>query len=221
MLDSSQEQRRDVFKKVDFINFWFFGLVAAGLYAVLQPLVELWMGKDFLFDKTVVFVLVINFYLDGMRASVNTFKEAAGIFHEDRRIPLIEALLNLVASVVLAGVIGTAGVFLGTILSTAVVYLYSYPRYVCGPLFDITGRQYVGMTVRHLLVMLSVLGITEFCIAGMEDWNLWVRLVLSGAAATAVFHAVFLLLYGRSGELRYYMDLIRGRIWSGQEGKDC
>lgn len=221
LLDSSQEQRRDVFKKVDFINFWFFGLVAAGLYAVLQPLVELWMGKDFLFDKTVVFVLVINFYLDGMRASVNTFKEAAGIFHEDRRIPLIEALLNLVASVVLAGVIGTAGVFLGTILSTAVVYLYSYPRYVCGPLFDITGRQYVGMTVRHLLVMLSVLGITEFCIAGMEDWNLWVRLVLSGAAATAVFHAVFLLLYGRSGELRYYMDLIRGRIWSGQEGKDC
>ena len=79
------------------------------MYAVLQPLVELWMGKDFLFDKTVVFVLVINFYLDGMRASVNTFKEAAGIFHEDRRIPLIEALLNLVASVVLAGVIGTAG----------------------------------------------------------------------------------------------------------------
>lgn len=209
LLDSEQERREDIYRKIDFMNFWCFGCVAAGMYAVLQPLITLWLGETFLLDKAVVFVLVVNFYLEGMRASVNTFKEAAGIFHEDRRIPIIEALVNLAVSVVLAKLLGIAGVFLGTIISTSVVYLYSYPKYVCKPLFGMSYGQYVGRTARHLLVLLGILGVTEYCIAGMESWNLWVRMIGGGAAAVFIFHVVFLLLYGRSGELNYYVGLLR------------
>lgn len=209
LLDSDQERRTDVYRKIDFVNFWCFGCVAAGMYAVLQPLITLWLGEEFLLGKAVVFVLVVNFYLEGMRASVNTFKEAAGIFHEDRRIPVIEALVNLAASVVLAKLLGIAGVFLGTIISTSVVYLYSYPKYVCKPLFGMSYGRYVGMTLRHLAVLLGILGITEWCTAGMEGWNLWIRMLSAGTAAVVIFHAVFLLLYGRSGELKYYADLLR------------
>ena len=221
LLDSDQDRRRDVYQKIDFMNFWCFGCVAAGMYAVLQPLVTLWVGEEFLFDKAVVFVLVVNFYLEGMRASVNTFKEAAGIFHEDRRIPLVEGFVNLIASVVLAKLLGAAGVFLGTIISTAVVYLYSYPKYVCKPLFGMTYWRYVGRTVKHLAVLLCVLGITEYCIVYMESWNLWIRMFISGISAVVIFHVIFLLLYGRGGELRYYIGLVRGKIWAGQEEKEC
>lgn len=221
LLDSNQEQRLDVYKKIDFINFWCFGCVAVGMYAVLQPLVTLWLGEEYLLDKIVVFVLVVNFYLEGMRASVNTFKEAAGIFHEDRRIPVVEAFVNLITSIVLAKLLGIAGVFMGTIISTAVVYLYSYPKYVCKPLFGLAYQRYVGMTIKHLAELLGILGITQCCIAGMESWNPWVRMFLSGVSAVAVFHVMFLLLYGRSREFRYYMNLVKGRIWSGQEERNC
>ncbi|MCX4306565.1 MAG: hypothetical protein OSJ69_12285 [Acetatifactor sp.] len=221
LLESGRERNREVYQKIDLLNFWCFGCVAAGMYAVLQPLIEIWMGEDFLFDKAVVFVLVVNFYLEGMRASVNTFKEAAGIFHEDRRIPLVEAVVNLAASIVLAKLLGVAGVFLGTILSTLTVYLYSYPRYVCKPLFGMTYWEYVGMTVKHLLVLLGILGITECCIAGMEGWNLWLRAFVSGAAAVIIFHAIFLLLYGRSREFQYYIGLVKGRIRTGKEVENC
>lgn len=217
LLESSRERNRDVYQKIDFMNFWCFGCVAAGIYAVIQPLVTLWLGEEFLFDKAVVLVLVINFYLEGMRASVNTFKEAAGIFHEDRRIPLVEALVNLSASILLAKLLGVAGVFLGTILSTAVVYFYSYPKYVCKPLFGMTYGQYAGQTIKHLAVLCVILGITEGCVAGMENWNLWARMLLGGAASVIVFHAVFLLLYGRSREFQYYLELVKGKIWSKQE----
>lgn len=222
LLDSDQERRVDIYRKIDFMNFWCFGYVAAGMYAVLQPLITLWLGEEFLFDKTVVFVLVINFYLEGMRASVNTFKEAAGIFHEDRRVPVIEALVNLTVSVVLAKLLGVAGVFLGTIISTAVVYLYSYPRYVCKPLFGMSYGCYVAMTIKHLAVLIGILGITEICTVGMEGWNLWIRMLGAGTAAVVIFHAVFLLLYGRSGEMKYYVNLLRSmrmKIASSKGGR--
>lgn len=212
LLDSDQNRRLDIYQKIDFLNFWCFGCVAVGMYAIIQPFLILWQGEKFLLDKAVVFVLVINFYLEGMRASVNTFKEAAGIFHEDRKIPMIEALVNLAVSVILAKLLGIAGVFLGTIISTAVVYLYSYPRYVCKPLFGMCYWQYVGKTAKHLTVLLGILGITECCTVRMESWNLWIRMISGGIAAVLIFHVVFLLLYGRSREMKYYVDLLRNGL---------
>ena len=77
------------------------------------------------------------------------------------------------------------------------------------------------MTVKHLLVLLGILGITECCIAGMEGWNLWLRAFVSGAAAVIIFHAIFLLLYGRSREFQYYIGLVKGRIRTGKEVENC
>lgn len=212
LLDSSKERNLEVYRKIDFINFWCFGCVAVGMYAVLQPMVTLWLGEEFLFDKTVLFVLVVNFYMEGMRASVNTFKEAAGIFHEDRKIPLLEAGINLVVSIVLAKLMGAAGVFLGTIISMGIVYLYSYPKYVCKPLFDMSYGQYVGKTVEHLLVLLVTLGITEGCTLIMKTWNSWLQFFAGGVAAVVVFHGVFLGLYGRSREMKYYLGLVKNKV---------
>ena len=154
----------------------------------------------------------MNFYMEGMRASVNTFKEAAGIFHEDRKIPLLEAGINLVVSIVLAKLMGAAGVFLGTIISMGIVYLYSYPKYVCKPLFDMSYGQYVGKTVEHLLVLLVTLGITEGCTLIMKTWNSWLQFFAGGVAAVVVFHGVFLGLYGRSREMKYYLGLVKNKV---------
>lgn len=208
LLNSNSENRFDVYKKIDFFNFWCFGCVAVGMYAILQPLILLWMGEDFLFGKVVVLVLTINFYLEGMRDSIISFKEAAGIFHEDRRIPVIEALLNLIISIILAELIGISGVFLGTILSSGVAYLYSYPKYVCKPLFQMSYGQYVSQTFRHLAVIFVILGLTELAVHPMESWNPWVRFFTAGTASVIIFHAVFFILYGRSMEMRFYVDFL-------------
>lgn len=212
LLNSSQKENLYIYKKIDFINFWFFGCVTAGMYAVLQPLILLWVGEAFLFNKTVVFVLAINFYLDGMRASVITFKEAAGIFHADRHIPVIEAFLNLIASIILANIFGISGVFLGTILSTGIVYLYSYPKYVCAPLFHMKYHEYLWQTISHLTVMVLILFSIEAIIHLIETWNPWLRFLAAGTVAVIIFHAIFLLLYGRSEEMHYYIELVKTKL---------
>lgn len=213
LLDSNEKRRFDVYKKIDFINFWLFGCATVGMYAVLQPLILLWLGKEFLFSKRIVLVLVINFYLEGMRVSILTFKDAAGIFHQDRKVPLAEAVVNVIVSIILAKLLGVAGVFLGTIISTGIVYLYSYPKYVCKPLFGMRYWEYIWQTIKHLLLITSILGVTELCIQAMEMWNLWIRFFTSGIIAVIVFHGVFFLVYRKSDELNYYLKLIQTKVW--------
>ena len=103
---------------------------------------------------SVLFTLVIHFYSEGMRNAPSAFKSAAGIFVEDRFVPFIESAVNLITSIFLGLCFGLIGVFIGTILSTLVLHLYSYPKYVYQPLFK---RKYTGYIMEQFKYFLYFL----------------------------------------------------------------
>ena len=71
-------------------------------------------GSGLLLDKTTFVVILVNFYLSGLRLSVLSFKSRAGIFTNDKYVPLIESILNLGLSIILVKYFGLAGIFMGT-----------------------------------------------------------------------------------------------------------
>ena len=104
--------------RVLFINGWMFCFCSACLFCLLQPFIRLWAGEHYLLsDKTLV-VIILNFYLEGMRATLVTFKRAIGLFWQTRYRPIFEGFLNLAVSIPLAVRFGVAGTLLGTIIST-------------------------------------------------------------------------------------------------------
>ena len=56
-------------------------------------------------------MIVLNFYLNGMRQNVLAFRNALGLFWNDRYKPIIESAINLVVSIMLAKKYGIVGVF--------------------------------------------------------------------------------------------------------------
>lgn len=208
LLDSSTEKRIEVYKKIDFLNFWVFGCGTAVLYSTLQPVIELWMGEEYLFSNVTLFALMMNFYQEGMRASIMTFKDAAGIYYEDRFIPIIEAALNVVFSVVLAKYIGIAGVFVGTVISSAAVYLYSFPKYVCKPLFHMSYFSYEWRSIQHLFPVLISIILTENLLTRIAFENLFLQIAVAGVISVVIFHTFLLALFGRSEELEYFRHIL-------------
>ena len=204
LLDSSKSQRYEIYRKIDFLNFWFFGCVSVILYSVMQPFVTLWVGKDYLFNNVTLFFLVINFYQEGMRASILTFKDAAGIYHEDRFIPVIEAAVNVIFSMVLAFRIGITGVFIGTIVSSGVVYFYSYPKYVCKPLFNMSWWDYIRQTLEHMVMVILCMCSVQFAISILPVRSLLVELIFSTLISIGIFHMYMIIFWGSSRELKYF-----------------
>ena len=95
------QKKVDIFKVTEFIVAWQALIIVCGFFTLLNPLIELWLGKQFLFDEVVVTWLIINFYLTYMRMAVNAFKDASGLYWNDRYKPLAESVINLIASVYL------------------------------------------------------------------------------------------------------------------------
>ena len=80
---------------------------------MFNPFIELWLGKNYLFDNITVMCIVISFYLTCMRKAVLMYKDACGLFWNDRYKPIAEAIVNLILSIYLAQQYGVIGVVCG------------------------------------------------------------------------------------------------------------
>lgn len=123
ILKDSQKNYID-FKKFLFIEVCMFGVCIAAFSSLFQPFMTMWMGKDLLLDYSIVILLCVYFFGYEYVMLLSVYKDAAGIWHEDRFRPLISGVLNLVLNLFLVKVIGLYGIVVSTIIS---VYFVSAP----------------------------------------------------------------------------------------------
>ena len=121
---NSREEQIKAFKITEFITAFQASIIFTGLYTLLNPFITLWIGKQYLFDDTVVLALAFNFYLLYMRKCVLTFRDAAGLYWQDRYKPVAEAFVNLTVSIYCTIRYGVIGVALGGIAGSLLVGLW-------------------------------------------------------------------------------------------------
>ena len=115
-----KDKTYSIFKISFVVSFWIYSFATIFLFNLLDPFIEWLFGKQYILSKPIVVVVLLNFYLNGMRGPIATFKNKAGLFIQDKYISVIEGLVNLFASLILIKYFGFIGVFLGTTLSTVV-----------------------------------------------------------------------------------------------------
>lgn len=78
---------------------------------------EIWVGKDLMLDFGSVICFCVYYFVYEINQLLNTYKDAAGIWHEDRFRPLVTALANLSMNLIMVQFWGIYGVLLSTVLS--------------------------------------------------------------------------------------------------------
>ena len=195
------ERKRTAFQHVNFLAAWLFGWMSICLLWLYNPFIELWLGADYLFPMEIVALIVVNFYLYCMRIPVGSTKNAMGLFWNDRYKPIAEVAVNLVASVLLAGRMGIAGVLLGTTLSTVLVPFWIEPLV----LFHRGLEQGAGGYFLHYLLYLAVTvaagALTGvLCALAPDGMGGFAAKML---ACATVPHLVYLTAYWRTENFRY------------------
>lgn len=109
---------KKIFETSFFVGQWLYGFATICLFELVSPFVALSFGEKYVFETEIVFVLCLNFYVTGMRKASLVFHDSMGLFWYDRHKSILEALINLGASILLALRFGAMGVFLGTLVST-------------------------------------------------------------------------------------------------------
>ena len=203
LVTADKDKQYDVFNKLRFINFWMAAFCGICLYVLMAPWVVIWIGESRLLPDFVMLVLAFNFFQKTMRNVYLSFKTAAGIFHEDRIVPVLEALINITISVILAKTIGLVGVFIGTTLSGLVLWCYSYPKFVYNGLFGRSIKDYCKETISYILVFFGLLVITSLAASVVKIDNAYLNLLGKLLVCLIVPNVIIIILYHKTDNFRY------------------
>ena len=124
---SSKERVQKILEAVLMAAAIVYGWTGICLFELIDPFVLLSFGENYLFERSIVLVLCMNYVVMGLRSPSTIFHDSLGLFYYDRFKSLGEAAVNLLASLVLARLMGPIGVFCGTLISTLVTSSWIEP----------------------------------------------------------------------------------------------
>ena len=198
-----------IFKVTYLVNFWIYSFACIFLFNLLEPFIDWWLGKGLLLDDVTFIFILINFYLNGLRTSISTFKSKAGLFTQDKYIPIIEGIINLVSSIILLKYFGLVGVFMGTTISTVTIQLWNQPRIVYKELFNIPLIEYFKKYIYYVLITLIVGTITTFLCNNCVYGSGFLSLILKGLICVIVPNLIYISLFYKTEEFKYLLDVLK------------
>ncbi len=192
----SDEKKYNTFNMILFGNFWMFGFASVCFWVIVNPFVRIWVGEERVMDIWIVFFLVLNFYLLGMRNTIITFRDTMGVFRQGRFIPLSGAILNIAISVYLAPRLGVLGVFIGTTASILLTMFWLEPIVLFKHGFKRSVLPYFAKYILYLTVTAAAAFITgalcELLFVGRYGIGTFIlRMLTAVIVPNAVFIAVF------------------------------
>lgn len=198
---------KETFNDVFFFAFWVFTFCSACLLNLLHPFIEfIWLrNHGWLLDDMTLYVLIINFYLYGMRRPVLTFRDATGAFWNDRYKPILESIINLAASILLAKRFGLSGIFLGTLVSTVSTSLWIEPWVLYRNVFHLPLRDYFIRFATQTATGVLVCGVT-FWLCNLVGYSL-LSIFPRALICLVVPNLIMYLFFHRTKEFLYFGTL--------------
>ena len=209
----TKERSYAVFKDLFFAYNLVFTFCFVSFYVIFQPFIEWWIGKDYLLEEHVVFVVLLNFYLNGMQECINTFTNATGLFWETRHKPILECIINLGVSIWLARYIGLLGVFIGT-LASFVATFWINPVLVYKKQFSESSIHYFIRFILYTGVAIgSAVGLKHIMDVLFPQATL-LFIIIRALFCIVIPPVVLTLIFGRTEEYAYSKSLIKKFISS-------
>lgn len=172
----SSEESFELFKAMNTVSYWMFGMSAICLLTLFQPTISIWLGTDYLLSTPCVVLIVTNFFLSGIIRVPATFVDVNGLYTKTKFKPITMALLNLVISVVCAKMWGLIGIFIGTFASYILVAVWVDPYFLCKYKFSGSFIKYMLNLLKNLLLILIAGSITYTVVSFVENYILKVAI---------------------------------------------
>lgn len=203
------KKRFSVFKKIRFINFWLATFSGVCILVIMDSFVRIWLGDKYILPIFVLCILVLNYYQKVSRNTYGAFKDSAGIWYEDRFVPLVELILNIVLSIVLLKVFGLAGVFMGTVLSGLAIWGYSYPKFVYKKLFNRSYKDYAKETVGYLILFVIIATFTFWISRLIIFDNMWIQLISNTIISLIIPNIILFIIFRKTDNFNYLISLVK------------
>lgn len=203
---SDKEHKKEILNILNLFNNWLCYFCVVCFFVLINPFIELWIGKEYLLDKAVLIIIIINFYTEFMPNFIVKYRNGCGLDIYGKYRPIITAVLNIIFSIAWAKSLGLTGILLGTLVSRLLTVFWFDPYIVYKKLFNEVPSEYFLEYVKNTVLTLFM------CFLCSKIFNLvwnnsYISFIVGMFICITVPNIVFLLIYRRDKRLNYYVNL--------------
>lgn len=208
LVENNEAKTYLTFKRIRFLNFYIATCTGTCILIVIQPFIKFWVGNEYLLSIPVVLAIIFNYYQKMMRKTYDSFMVAAGICIENRFVPIIESILNIIFSIVFAKIFGLVGIFIGTIVSGLTLWLYSYPQFMYKKILKRKYSDYIKETFFYI-VLFAMISMISFRISLLINIkNIILKIAVYVVLAVLTSNLLLICIFFKSDNFKYFKELM-------------
>lgn len=220
-LDTVEKNYQNM-EKYTFGYSWILGWSTLCLMYLTSPFIEIWIGEKGVLPGSIVFLSVLCFYVANCFAILGTYKNAIGIWWEDRYRCLICGIANLGINVLLVLILNKygevyslAGVVVSTIVTTGFIGIPWSAKVTFDLYFKKGLKKYLLDLLKYLIVTYLIM---LFCYPFMifisrKFFNSGVMIIfLRGIFLCIVPNLLYYLFYRKNPHFVFFKDLLKSKV---------
>lgn len=204
----TKEKNFNDFSKFTMIICWIGGFCAICMLCLYQPFMELWVGKELMLPFSAVVCFAVYFFVRQINSLYNLYKDAAGMWHEDRFRPLITSLVNLILNLILVQFWGIYGVLISTVV--AIIFV-GMPWLFINLFTVIFEKKDMSSHLKKLLfyIVVTVIGgVVTYLICSFISLGLVATILLRTAVCVVVPNALYCLAFRKTTEFQNVLVMV-------------
>lgn len=199
------------FKKMTLLIFWIVGFCTICFLCLFQPFMKVWVTEKLMLDFKMVILFCSYFFINGIYLFFELYKDAAGIWHEDRFRPLVVSGINLLLNVIL---VRLAGIY-GVLVASCVSKLFFGIPWCLYNLFRVVLKRKVNAYVKKIIYLSTVI------VIGCVLLHFVTHYINIGGVAEIIFKLLiccvagnffFWLVFRREKEYGLLLNMVRGLL---------
>ncbi len=204
--ENNGQKIKNIFINLQYVAFFIGLFCLLGLYFLTEPFITLWIGQEYLLSHSVLIILIINLYLLVARQPINYYMNTGGYFKKLIFPFSLEAIINLVISIILALKIGLIGVFLGTLISSVISYFISALR--LSKIIDLDFKKYLRTQLAFSFIALFNVLILQFIFHLFIPEQLIIKLIYIFIIICLFYFIECLIMIFKNKELAYLKNIL-------------
>lgn len=208
ILESKEKNFNDL-KKFNFIYLWIVSFCTISLLCLYQNFIHIWLGKEMMLSDTIVILFAIYFFVHKWFDMLYVYQEAKGLWWENRFVPFIAAIVNLVINIILVQYIGLSGILISTIISVLFIYDLGYMFILFKYYFNKKQMcEWLLQQCKYLLVTIFATIITYTLCHNIGEYN-FINFLLRIIICLIVPNTIFLICYYKQTEFKSLIPLLK------------
>lgn len=204
----SVEKNYNDFKKLVFMNGWIVSWSAICMLCLYQHFMKMWAGTELMLGNDTMVLMVLYFFLPRVTTMTYQYREAAGLWYEDRYRPLVSTAVNLTVNLILVNIIGINGVIISTLICTVFINVPWGSYVLFKKYFNRSAVPYY-LRMLYYVFCAGIVGVVTYFACSFLPEDGIISFLLKGIICLIVPNILLLIIYRRRSEFKESKVLVK------------